>query len=139
LLGRSLIFIVLATVSLLSRPARPEARENIDTLHDLFSALQRCWRPPPIERAFAGMTVVVRFSLKTNGDLIGEPVITFLTHRAPEEIAKVYRDAVISTLGHCLPLPLSETLGGAVAGRPLTVRFVDRRQRLLQARFGFAD
>jgi hypothetical protein len=137
-LGRFLILIAFATGSLFSCPIGSEARENIDTLRDLFSALQTCWRPPPIERAFAGMTVVVRFSLKTNGELVGEPMITFLTHRAPEEIVKAYRDAAISTLGHCLPLPLSNTLGGAVAGRPLTIRFVDHRQRLRQASISYA-
>jgi hypothetical protein len=125
--------IVAATTAILSCPLAVNASENINSLRELFSALQGCWRPPPIEHAFAGMTVVVKFSLKRDGELLGEPRIIVLTHRAPSETADAYRGAVNATLGHCLPLPLSPAFGGAVAGRPLIIRFVDNRQTMRQA------
>ncbi len=132
MLARLLVSIVMTIVSLLTSPLRSEAHENIDTLRELFSVLQSCWIPPSIERAFAGAAVLAKFSLNKDGGLVGEPRIVFLTHRAPQVTEKVYRDAVISALGRCLPLPLSDRLGGAVAGRPLTIRFVDQRQKLRQ-------
>jgi hypothetical protein len=106
---------------------------DIETLQELFTILRRCWRPPPIDRAFADMRVTIRFSLKSNGELVGEPRITFVTPSAPRATADAYREAAISSIDHCLPLPLSSKLGGAVAGRPLALQFIDRRQKMRQA------
>ena len=39
----------------------------------------------------------------------------------------VYREAVTTALERCTPLPFTDGLGGAVAGRPITVRFIDDR------------
>ena len=122
--------LLLVVSGLTAGPA--QARE-IDTLRDLFATLRSCWRPPPANRAFADMRVTVRFSLKSNGELIGEPRITFVTPRAPPATADVYREAVVSSIDSCLPLPLSRKLGEAVAGRPLAVQFTDRRQKMRQA------
>jgi hypothetical protein len=39
-----------------------------------------------------------------------------------------YRIAVVQMLKRCAPLPFTQSLGGAVAGRPATIRFIDNRK-----------
>ncbi len=128
--GLKALFITICVLTI----GAAEARE-LETLRDIFTTLQRCWRPPPIDRAFAGMRVTVRLSLKSNGDLVGQPRITFITPIAPRATADLYRQAALSSIEQCLPLPVSSTLGLAVAGRPLTFQFIDARQKTRQATF----
>jgi hypothetical protein len=47
-----------------------------------------------------------------------------------------YRVAMGEALRRCNPLPFTDALGNALAGRPLTLRFIDNR-KLKQA--GTAD
>jgi len=114
-------------------PASAQAGNQIETLRELFTAIHRCWTPPSVDHAFAEMAVTVRFSLKSTGELLGEPRITFVTPGVPQSTANAYRESVITSLNHCLPLPLSAALGGTIAGRPMAIRFIDRRQKIRQA------
>jgi hypothetical protein len=114
-------------------PDSAQAGNQIDTLRELFTAIHRCWTPPSVDHGFAEMEVTVRFSLKSTGELLGEPRITFVTPGVPQATANAYRESVITSLHHCLPLPLSAALGGAIAGRSMAIRFIDHRQKFQQA------
>jgi hypothetical protein len=46
---------------------------------------------------------------------------------ATEADSIAYRTAVMATLQHGTPMPFTDGMGGAVAGRPLRLRFDDRR------------
>ena len=46
---------------------------------------------------------------------------------APAAVRDVYRDAVDAPLKRCTPLHFSTGMAGAVAGRPIAIRFVDDR------------
>jgi hypothetical protein len=46
---------------------------------------------------------------------------------APADVRDVYRDSVKAALKRCTPLHFSDGMGGAVAGRPIAIRFVDNR------------
>jgi hypothetical protein len=37
--------------------------------------------------------------------------------------------AITAALERCTPLPFTDGLGGAVAGRPIAIRFVDNREK----------
>jgi hypothetical protein len=100
---------------------------KLDTLRELFAALRACWVPPPIENARPGMQMSVRLSFKRTGELMGEPRITYSSPDASPEVKQTYRQAITDALGRCTPLPLSNGLGGAVAGRPIAIRFIDNR------------
>jgi hypothetical protein len=113
------------------------ARDQINTLQGLFAALRFCWNPPPVDHEFAEIAVTVRFSLKSTGELVGPPRITSLTPGLPEPTANAYRESVITSFNRCLPLPLSAGLGGAIAGHPIAIRFIDRRQKSRQASRSF--
>ena len=108
---------------------KAESGRELNTIREMFNALSACWIPPPEDEARPGMQMTVRFSFKRNGDLMGTPRVTYKTPSvSPEEIA-IYHSTITAALNRCTPLPLTPGLGGAVAGRPIAVRFVDDRKR----------
>jgi hypothetical protein len=100
---------------------------TLDTIRDMFAALRGCWVPPPKDEARHGMEYTIRFAFKRDGEMIAPPRMTYSSHDAPEEVRNVYRDAVDAALKRCTPLHFSDDMGGAVAGRPIAIRFVDER------------
>jgi hypothetical protein len=105
--------------------ARPD--HDLDTIGDLFAALRSCWSPPPADDAREGMQMSVRFSFKKSGDMIGAPRLTYATADVSADTRATYLKAINASLDACLPLKFTSGLGGALAGRPLMVRFVDNR------------
>jgi hypothetical protein len=101
---------------------------DLDTIGDLFSALRSCWSPPPAETAREGMQMSVRFSFRRSGEIIAAPRVTFATVGAPAEIRDTYFRAIQASLDACMPLKFSGGLGGALAGRPIAIRYVDNRE-----------
>jgi CO/xanthine dehydrogenase Mo-binding subunit len=76
----------------------------------------------------AGMQITVQMTFKRNGELFGQPRITFESPGASDDERLAYRIAVAEMLKRCTPLPFTEALGNAVAGRPFTMRFIDSRK-----------
>jgi hypothetical protein len=101
--------------------------EQIDTIKDVYAKLHSCWRPPPASRANPiDITVIVSFNRE--GAILGQPRITYETADAGDDDRIAYRIAVMETLQRCTPLPFTEGLGGAVAGRPFAVTFRTRKR-----------
>lgn len=101
---------------------------DLDTIGDLFAALRACWAPPPPDDAREGMQMSVRFSFKRTGEMIGAPRLTFATRGIPADTRTTYLNAINASLGACLPLKFTGGLGGALAGRPIMIRYVDNRE-----------
>ena len=101
---------------------------DLDTIGDLFAALRSCWSPPPAKSAREGMQMSVRFSFKRSGEIIAAPRVTFATVGAPAEVRDTYFRAISTSLDACMPLKFSGGLGGALAGRPIAIRYVDNRE-----------
>ncbi len=51
----------------------------LNTIAEVFAALEACWIPPGLEQARAGMQITVMLSFKRNGELLGKPRITYET------------------------------------------------------------
>jgi hypothetical protein len=101
--------------------------QQLDTIKDVFAKLYSCWRPPPASRANPiDITVVVSFNRE--GAILGQPRITYESANAGDNDRIAYRIAVMETLQRCAPLPFTEGLGGAVAGRPFAVTFRSRKR-----------
>jgi hypothetical protein len=105
------------------KPAAP-----INTIAEVFAALEACWIPPALEQARAGMQITVLLSFKRSGELLGMPRITYETPSASDDERLSYRVAMAQALRRCTPLPFTDALGNALAGRPLTIRFIDNRK-----------
>jgi hypothetical protein len=110
-----------------SSDAKPDADHDLDSIGEMYAALRTCWVPPPKEEARHGMQYTVRFALKRDGAIIATPRVTYVSHDAPPQARNTYRDAVNAALERCTPLHFSKGMGGAVAGRPIAIRFVDNR------------
>jgi hypothetical protein len=104
-----------------------EEDHPLDSIGAMFAALRACWVPPSKDEARHGMEYTIRFAFKRDGDIIAPPRVTYASHDAPADVRDVYRDAVNAALKRCTPLHFSDGMGGAVAGRPIAVRFVDNR------------
>ncbi|WP_249127485.1 TonB C-terminal domain-containing protein [Bradyrhizobium lablabi] len=100
--------------------------QQLDTLKDLFARLQGCWKAPPLSRA-SPMDITVVVSFNRDGHILGRPRITHESERASDHDRLQYRLAVMEALQRCTPLPFTEALGGAVAGRPLAIPFRTRK------------
>jgi hypothetical protein len=121
--GATLAFAALATGVAAQAPQTP-----VNTLSELMAALRACWVPPPLDQSRAGMQITVQMSFRRNGELLGQPRITFESAGASDDERLAYRVAVAKMLKRCTPVPVTEGLGNALAGRPLTIRFVDNRK-----------
>jgi hypothetical protein len=97
------------------------------SIRDMFAALRACWVPPPKDEARHGMEYTIRFAFKRDGEIVAPPRVTYASHDAPADVRDIYRDAVNAALKRCTPLHFSDGMGGAVAGRPIAIRFVDNR------------
>jgi hypothetical protein len=53
--------------------------------------------------------------------------MTYSSHDVPGAMRDVYRVAIDAALKRCIPLHFSAGMAGAVAGRPIAIRFVDDR------------
>jgi hypothetical protein len=117
-----------------SVPSRDDAAKyqrpnhDLDTIGDLFAALRSCWSPPPADAARADMQMTVRFSFKRSGEIIAAPRMTFATTGVSADTRATYLKAIDTSLNACVPLKFSDGLGGALAGRPIAIRYVDNRE-----------
>jgi hypothetical protein len=100
---------------------------DLNTIGDLFAQLRSCWAPPPADSARAGMQMSVRFSFKRSGEMIGAPRMTYFTEGASPDIRATYLKAINASLDACVPMKFTGDLGGALAGRPIAIRYVDNR------------
>ena len=103
-------------------PAARAEKAQVNTLNDLFDRLSACWKPPPASVANP-MDITVSVSFNRAVQILGRPRITFESAEATDNDRVAYRVAVMETLQRCTPMPFTETMGGAVAGRPFKVEF----------------
>lgn len=101
---------------------------DLDTIGDLFAALRSCWSPPPADSAREGMQMSVRFSFRRSGEIIATPRLTYSTAGVSADTRAAYLKAINASLDACMPLKFTGGLGGALAGRPIAIRYVDNRE-----------
>jgi hypothetical protein len=109
-------------------PSDPLDRDHqLGELDEVAHTLSNCLELPPDSESQAGMEVALKLAFKRDGELMPDPRFTYTTHDAPENVKTAYRTAVLDMLKHCTPLPVTDRLGGAIAGRPLIVAVKDTR------------
>ena len=135
-LGQDLQLTIVSTDGDAAENARESAGSDaertandrkLDSIGDMFAALRACWVPPPKDEARHGMEYTIRFAFKRDGQVIAPPRMTYATHDAPAALRGVYRETIDAALQRCTPLHFSAGMAGAVAGRPIAIRFVDER------------
>jgi hypothetical protein len=103
------------------------APAQVNTIQDVFAKLGTCWKPPPPSRANPDIDITVIVSFKRSGEILGHPKITYESEKATDNDRVEYRIAVMEALQRCTPMPFTESMAGAVAGRPFAVRFYNHK------------
>ena len=120
-----LVWLAAALLLVSSARARAE-EEKVNTIREAIAKIGSCWKPPPLSRASPiDITVIVSFN--RSGEIIGRPRITYESEQATDNDRVAYRIAVMETLQRCSPMPFTESMAGAVAGRPFAVQFHNRK------------
>jgi hypothetical protein len=125
--GENLQLTIQTVPSKDDAPKYQKPDHDLDTIGDLFAELRSCWAPPPADTAREGMQMSVRFSFKRSGEIIASPRVTFATAGVPADTRNIYLKAINASLDACMPLKFTGGLGGALAGRPIAIRYVDNR------------
>jgi hypothetical protein len=101
-------------------------QQQVNTIHEALERFGSCWKPPPPSRANPiDITVIVSFNRA--GEILGHPRITYESEQATDNDRVQYRIAVMEALQRCTPMPFTESMAGAVAGRPFAVQFHNRK------------
>ena len=120
-------FIWFAAALLLSSSCAQAEPEQVNTIRDVIAKLRTCWKPPPASSANPEIDITVIVSFNRNGDILGHPRITYESEQATDNDRVQYRIAVMETLQRCTPMPFTEGMAGAIAGRPFAIQFHNRK------------
>jgi hypothetical protein len=107
----SLAFLTASPIEARSAPA--------NTLPDLWRELSACVKGPGDS---AGSELTIVFALKRDGSLFGKPRITHSHLLGDADAQSAFVSGAIGALAKCLPISITDDLGGAIAGRPLSIR-----------------
>jgi hypothetical protein len=120
-------FWFAAALLLMSSPSTQAQPVEVNTLRDVFERLRTCWKPPPASSANPDIDITVIVSFNRDGQIFGRPKITYESEQATDNDRLAYRIAVMETLQRCTPMPFTEGMAGAIAGRPLRILFRNRK------------
>ena len=126
--GKPVIGLAGTALFALSSLTAQAGPEQVNTIHDVIAKLRTCWKPPPAGRAHPGIDITVIVSFNRNGDILGHPRIAYESEQATDNDRLMYRIAVMEALQRCTPMPFTEGMAGAVAGRPFAVQFQNRKR-----------
>ena len=122
--GNRLLFAAAALLFGITGATAEDAPVN--TIQDIFQHLRTCWKPPPPAKARPiDITVVVSFNRA--GNIMGHPRITYESAEASDSDRLQYRIAVMDALQRCTPMPFTDAMAGAAAGRPFAIQFRNRK------------
>jgi hypothetical protein len=94
-----------------------------NTLRELFAELNRCL---VTSKGEVGSELTVVFSLRRDGGLLGRPRISFSKLAGNVVEQHKFAKDIADAFDRCLPVSITDALGGAIAGRPMSMRFVVR-------------
>ena len=120
-----LVWLVVALSLIPSVCPRAEPG-RVNTIREAIAKIGSCWKPPPLSRANPiDITVIVSFN--RSGEILGRPRITYESEQATDNDRVQYRIAVMEALQRCSPMPFTDSMAGAVAGRPFAIQFHNRK------------
>ena len=96
------------------------APPTLNRFVEVGQALGRCFVPPA---GFAWGSVTLRVAFKRDGSVFGLPRVPYGDAATPDRKTELAR-SLIAGLKSCTPLPLSPSLGAAVAGEIFAIRFI---------------
>ncbi len=116
------LFCLLAVA--LAASAAPARAQTIDDLGSVAPVLDLC-----VTRALRGQAftprrdATVRLAFRRDGSIIGRPAVSYSLPRRGEPEQERFIGAILSAIEGCTPLPFSNGLGGAIAGKIFVFRY----------------
>lgn len=107
-----------------AQPLDPD--HKADRLDEIGTLLSQCLQMPPDDEVRPGMRVTIKLAFKRDGELLSQR-FTYTTPEASQEEKDHYRQAALDMLKRCTPLPVTDGLGRAIAGRPMVVPIIETR------------
>jgi hypothetical protein len=101
---------------------------QLNTLKDIHNALRKCWIWPSELDSSGNMDLTIMLSFRANGDIFGGR-ITHVSRAVSDNERALYFAALQGMIGRCAHLPVSASLGQAIAGQPFIFRIVDTRRQ----------
>ena len=106
------------------RPERP-----VNDLVQIQAALADCWKFPAVDDGRSPVDVIFELSFKRSGELFGKPRVVKFSREVSQAERERFNLAVVEAVDRCSPMPVTDSMGGAIAGRVLRIRFIDSRKR----------
>jgi hypothetical protein len=125
--GKTLTRLSLALLCAASASAAQAQTGQVDNIKEAFARFRTCWKPPPASQANPDVEITAIVTFRRDGSILGHPKITYESENATDNDRLLYRVAVMEALQRCTPMPFTEGMGGAVAGRPFAIRFQVRK------------
>jgi len=110
-----------ATAAALIVSPATAAAEPANTLQQMFAEMNQCLAPV---RVGAGTDVTIQFMLNRRGGLIGKPRITHAHWVGSDEARLASAASIAHAFDRCLPLSITDALGGAIAGQLIAYRLL---------------
>ena len=117
--------VLLPLVAILgAAPPAPALAQTIDDVGSVAPFVDLC-----VTRALRGQDfqprreATMRLSFRRDGTIIGKPAVTFSRPGRGEAEQERFIGAISAALARCTPLPFSNGLGAAIAGRIFTFRY----------------
>ena len=124
----------VAALLLPSSIASAQALDKIDNIKEAFARFRSCWKPPAASVANPDIDITVIVSFDHDGNILGKPRITYQSEQATDNDRLQYRIAVMEALQRCTPMPFTDAMAGAVAGRPFAIQFHNRKPQPAEKR-----
>jgi hypothetical protein len=120
--------LVVAALLAGAASAQQPTPGQLNSIKDVQNALRQCWVSPSAADSSGNMDLTVMLSFRRNGEMFGGR-ITHESRTVSENERALYYAALADMIRRCSPLPISEALGDAIAGRPFVFRIVDTRKQ----------
>jgi len=112
---------IAVTLALLLLGSSKAKSAPANTLRELYAAVGECVKAPA---GLPGSEFTILFSLKRDGSLRGRRRITYTKLLGDPSDQTAFVRNVLTAFDKCLPLSITEGLGGAMAGRRMSFRVV---------------
>ena len=123
--------VMSVTLTMVARGDQRDCRDAAgaaSTPQRLGAALRACWVLPPGRRIACRHADHGADELPARRQPLRPAADQFKSAGASDDERLAYRIAVADMLKRCAPMPFTDALGDAVAGRPFTMRFIDSRK-----------
>ena len=97
---------------------------KLNTIRDVLGALRTCFAGAGFAENSEDLAATIRFSFTRDGHILGEPRFTYVQAGLSQSAKQSFELAIGHALLSCAPFSFTEGLGGAIAGRPFSIRIV---------------